>query len=107
MMETSDLFKDFYFKLVETLPMNDAIFIAQLYSCRLLYDDLKEHVESLATKAKKAMHFLDHVIKPSMTSDGSSSFDKLLNVMEENEYQHVKELAKQIKDSLRERYKTG
>ena len=71
--------------------MNDAIFIAKLYSCDLLPDDLKERVESLRTEAEKAMYFMDHMIKPSVTSDGCS-FDKLLNVMESSNYPCVKEL---------------
>ena len=78
-MSTSEVFKEFYSKLVKTLPMNDAIFIAELYSRDLLSDDLKEHIELLTTEGRKVMYFLDHVIKPSVTSDGVSSFDKLLN----------------------------
>ena len=83
--------------------MNDALFIAKLYSRDLLPDDVKEHVQSLPTKAKKAMHFLDHVIKPSVTIGVGSSFDQLLNVMEDSDYQGVKELAKLIRNSLRKK----
>ena len=98
-MSTSEVFKEFYCKLVETLPMNDALFIAKLYSCDLLPDDIKEHVHSvsLPTKANKAMYFLDHVIKPSVTTGVGSSFDQLLNVMEDSEHQGVKEVAKLIR----------
>lgn len=102
-MSTSKVFKEFYSKLVETLPMNDALFIAKLYSHDLLPDDTKEHVQSLPTRADKAMYFLDHVIKPSVTTSVGSSFDQLLNVMEDSEYQGVKELAKLIRTSLRKR----
>ena len=88
------IFQQFYSKLVETLPMDDPNFTAKLYSARLLSNYLKEYVESRspATRTEKATRFLDQVIKPSMTS-----FDKLLHVMENSEYQHVKELVKQIK----------
>ena len=104
-MSTSKVFKDFYSKLVETLPMKDALFIAKLYSCDLLPDDIKEHVHSvsLPTKADKATYFLDHVIKPSVTTGVGNSFDQLLNVMENSEHQGVKELAKLIRTSLRKR----
>ena len=102
-MSTSAVFKEFYSKLVKTLPMNDAIFIAELYSHDLLSNDLKAHIESLTTEGRKAMYFLDHVIKPSVTSDIGSSFDKLLNVIEDSEYQGVKELAEQIRTSVRKR----
>ena len=100
---SSVVFKQFYSKLVETLPMNDAIFIARLYSCDLLPGDLKERVESLRTEAEKTMYFMDHVIKPSVTSDDGSSFDKLLNVMESCNYPCVKELANHIRASIRKR----
>ena len=43
-MSTSEVFKEFYSKLVKTLPMNDALFIAELYSRDLLPDDVIEHV---------------------------------------------------------------
>ena len=98
-----EVFKEFYSKLVETLPMNDALFIAKLYSCDLLPDDIKEYVQSLPTRANKAMYFLDHVIKPSVTTGVGSSFDQLLNVMEDSEHQGVKELAKLIRTSVRKR----
>ena len=78
--------------------MDDPNFTAKLYSARLLSSYLKEYVESRspATRTEKATRFLDQVIKPSMTS-----FDKLLHVMEDSEYQHVKELAEKIRASLR------
>ena len=97
------VFKQFYSKLVETLPMDDAVFIAKLFSNDLLPGDLKNQLKLLhRTSADKAVLFLDRVIEPSVTSDGGSSFDKLLNVMEDSEYQHVKKLTKQIKTILQE-----
>ena len=87
--------------------MDDAVFIAKLFSKDLLPGDLKNQLKLLhRTSADKAVLFLDTVIEPSVTSDGGSSFDKLLNVMEDNEYPHVKELAKQIRTSLRKRSKS-
>ena len=91
---STEVFQQFYSKLVEKLPMDDPNFTAKLYSARLLPSHLKEYVESRSpvTRTAKAIRFLDQVIKPSMTS-----FTELLSVMEDSEYQHVKELAKQIK----------
>ena len=83
--------------------MDDVRFIAQLYSERLLPGNLKSLVKAQKTSADKAALFLDSVIEPSVTSDGGSSFDKLLNVMRDSEYQHVKELAKQIRSNLAKR----
>ena len=84
--------------------MDDTVFIAKLFSNDLLPGDLKNQLKLLhRTSADKAVLFLDSVIEPSVTSDGGSSFDKLLNVMEDGEYTCVKELAKWIKTSLRKR----
>ena len=96
-MSTTELFQQFYSKLVETLPMDDVKFIAKLYSDRLLPGNLKNQLKAEKTSADKAAHFLDSVIEPSMTSDGGKMFDVLLNVMEDSEYDHVKELARIIR----------
>ena len=102
-----DVFQQFYSKLVKTLPMDDTVFTAELFSNDLLPGDLKNQVNlPHKTSADKATLLLNNVIEPSVTSDGGSSFDKLLNVMEDSEYQHVKELAKQIRTSLRNRSST-
>ena len=94
-----DVFQQFSCQLVDTLPMDDVRFITKLYSERLLPGNLKSQVKAQKTSADKAALFLDSVIEPSVTSDGGSSFDKLLNVMMDSEYQHVKELAKQIRSN--------
>ena len=103
-MSTSDVFKMFYLKLAKCLPMDDTVFRAELFVNDLLPGDHKERVESLTTESDKAVYFLDHVIKPSVTGgDHGSSFDKLLNVMEDSDHQGVKELAKEIRTSQRKR----
>ena len=95
------VFQQFYSKLVKTLPMDDAVFTAELFSNDLLPGDLKNQLKLLhRTSADKAVLFLDSVIEPSVTSDGGSSFDKLLHVMEDSEHQHLKELVVQIRTSL-------
>ena len=99
---SAKLFRQFYSKLVKTLPMDDFLFTAELYSRDLFADDIKEHVESLDTRAQKASYFLDHVIKPSVTSGVGSNFDQLLNVMEDSDHQGVRELAKLIRGNLGE-----
>ena len=96
------VFQQFYGKLVKTLPMDDVVFTAELFSNDLLPGNLKSQLKSEKTSADKAALFLDSVIEPSVTSDGGSSFDKLLHVMEDSEYQHVKELVVQIRTSLLE-----
>ena len=97
------VFQQFYSKLVKTLPMDDAMFIAELFSNDLLPGDVKNQLKLLhRTSVDKASLFLDSVIEPSVTSDGGSGFDKLLNIMKDSEYPHMKELAKQIRASLQE-----
>ena len=103
--QSARVFQQFYSKLVKTLPMDDAVFTAELFSNNLLPGNLKSQIKSEKTSADKAALFLDSVIEPSVTSDGGSSFYKLLHVMDE--YQHVKELAEQIRDNLRERNNHG
>ena len=93
---SNEVFRQFYSELIETLPMRDPNFTAKLYSAGLLSSYLKEYVEyATYTRAEKAAYFLDQTIKPSVTN-----FNKLLNVMEDSEYQHVKDLAKQIKTNI-------
>ena len=87
--------------VVVLLPMDDVRFITKLYSERLLPSNLLSQVNlAHKTSADKAVLFLDSVIKPSVTIDGGSSFDKLLDVMRDSEYQHVKELAKRIRQEI-------
>ena len=83
--------------------MKDALFVAELYSHGLLPDDLKDQIKSLATQADMAMHFLDNVIKPDVTSGigNGESFDKLLTVMNDSENLTVQRLAEQIRSKLR------
>ena len=66
-MSTSEVFKDYYSKLlVETLPMS-TVFVAKLYSCGLLPRELKNKLNLLqGTPEDKATLFLDSVIEPSM-----------------------------------------
>ena len=101
-MSTSEVFKQFYYKLVVTLPMSDVTFTAQLVSHDLLPGDLNDQMKSLATASDKAAHFLDRVIKPAVTIGVVRGFNELLNVMEDSEYFNVKELAQQIRSKLKE-----
>ena len=85
--------------LVRILPMDDVMFTAQLYQRDLLPGDSKAEMESKCTRAKKAEYFLDHVIQPTLRNS-IGSFNKLLKVMEDSEYDNVKELAKLITTRL-------
>ena len=102
-MSTSKVFQLFYAKLVKTLPMDDAVFIAELFSANLLPGDVKDFVESKPSRAIKASYFLDHMIKLSVMTGAGRSFDDLIKVMENSEYDSVKELAELIRCRLRKR----
>ena len=103
-MTAMEVFKQFYSKLVTTLPMDDEIFIAELYSKSLLDHEMKLKIEVELTRSKKAVQFLDKCIYPNFDSGGYWKFDELLNVMEDSEDLKVKKLARAIKVGLR---KTG
>ena len=100
-MSTSVVFKQFFAKLAKSLPMDDPLFVAELFSHDLLPGDHYDQIESRSTRADKAVYFLNHVIKPAMISD-VGSFNELCKVMEDSEYSNVKELAQQIRSKLSE-----
>lgn len=91
-----DVFKQFYCKLVGMLPMNDSLFIAKLFSARLLPHDMFEKLQNMCiTSADKATQFLDCLIYWD-----DISFNVFLDVMEDSEYCCVEQLAKEIRTSL-------
>ena len=101
-MSTSEVFTQFFAKLARSLPMDDPIFVAELFSHDLLPGDHYDKVKSPAkTRAEKATHFLDSVIKPTISTDDGRCFIELLNVMEDSDF-GIKELAQQIRSKLRE-----
>ena len=91
-------------KLVKCLPMDDILFIAKLSKHKLLPGNTKDQLKGLLTEADKASYFLDHIIKPALDIDDTSSFNKLLSVMEHCHYEHVEKLACKIKSEVN---KTG
>ena len=96
------VFQEFYSKLVDTLPMDDTTFIAELYRSGLLPGDQKNLISVQGTQKQKSAYFLDNTIKPSVTIEVGTSFSDLLTVMENSEYENVKGLAKQIQIRLRD-----
>ena len=101
-MSTSEVFQQFYVKLVKKLPMDDSLFTAELFACGLLPGDLKQQINTKNTPVDKATYFLDHKISPDVSVGNSTSFDKLLDVMEDSGNDSLKELAEEIKTALKE-----
>ncbi|XP_065883280.1 uncharacterized protein [Dysidea avara] len=90
------VFKKYYYDLVKSLPMNDTLFIASLYSNNLLPGDMKDVIESISTKAQKATKFLDSIIKPTIESNDGTRFGVLLEVMKDSEDYNIRKLADTI-----------
>ena len=89
------IIKQFYPKLVKTLPMDDVCFRSKLYSADLLPGNLKDQVKLKPTCADKAEYFLDQIIK------NEADFIKLLEVLEQiNDNNSMIELARQIRNEI-------
>ena len=100
-MSAEKTFKQFYIPLVTTLPMDDVIFVATLYSSGVLPGKLKSLLWSEPTAPAKASLFLDKVIGPSVSIGDSERLYMLLDCMEEHESKEVQDLAKKIKSQFR------
>ena len=90
----------YYSYLVKCLPMDDTVFTATLTKHKLLPGNIKSQLTALRTQADRALYFLDHVIKPALDIDDTSSFNKLLSIMEQCGYDHVEKLACKIKSGI-------
>ena len=101
-MSASEVFRQFYVKLVKKLPMDDSLFSAELFACGLLPGDLKQQIKAEKTPVDKATCFLDYKISSDVCVGDSTSFNKLLNVMEDSENDSLKALAEEIKTALKE-----
>jgi len=60
--------------------MDDAVFIAELFSANLLSGEAKYLVDSKPTRASQAKYFLDHMIEPSVMTGVGRSFGDLIKV---------------------------
>ena len=95
-----NLYEKYGEKLIKCLPMEDSIFIAKLLKYELLPGDIINVLKTFPTQDAKAYYFLDHVIKPALDTDDTSSFDNLLSVMEHCDITFVEALAHEIKAEL-------
>ena len=101
MSSMKQLYTDYYTKLVRVLPMNDALFMAHLYSSQFLPGDAKESVAARTTRAEKASFFLDNYIEKGFEDDGSNPlFLELLKLMQRSDNLTLKSVANDI-DSKR------
>ena len=92
---TEDVFKEFYPKLLEILPINRLI--SQLYSKQLLSSNHKDRLQALSTNKERAKCFLDDVIEPGLKIGYMDQFDEMLAVMVKSDDPAVKFLANEMK----------
>ena len=100
MSHIKKLYENYYAKLVACLPMDDAFFIANLCGNQLLPGDTDSTLKSKSSRAEKALYFLSQVIKPALDIDDTSDFTKLLTIMKECDYNHVRTLSQKIIDDI-------
>ena len=101
MSQIKTIYVNYVDKLVECLPMDDTLFITKLSTQHLLPGDTESKIKALLTQADKASYFLNHVIKPALVIDDTCGFRKLLSVMQECDYEHVKKLSRQISNDIK------
>ena len=99
-MTHKEAFDKYSEELVKCLPMNDTFFIAKLSTFNLLPGNINNQLKALPTQPDKAMYLLDHVIKPALATSDTNSFENLLSVMEQCDYDHVRKIACQIKSQM-------
>ena len=97
------VFEEYAKEMIKCLPMNDPIFIADLFVNNLLSGDTKDELDDIPGRANEAQYLLYDVIKPSLDIDDTSSFNRLLSVMEHCDYQNVHTLSREIKSYLDKR----
>ena len=93
-------YEKYYERMVHCLPMNDARFVAKLYSHQLLPGDTESQLETKTTPAAKAAYFLSRVVKRALDGNDTSSFNNLLSVMESCDYADLNKLAYEIKSKI-------
>ena len=94
---SKEVFKEFYPKLLEILPV-DCI-IPHFYSKRLLSSVHKGKLDSLSIYKERIKYFLDEVIEPSLKIGYVDQFDEMLAIMMKSDDPAVKFLANEIKKS--------
>ena len=101
-METAKyVYKCFFLKLVQTLPMSDVIFLALLFRHDLFPGNLREEVLAKPTRADRAEHFLTNAIEHYLFAEEDfMPFRHLLEVMSLCNHAPLKNLAAEINQRL-------
>ena len=99
-MSHLEVYEKYTEMLVSTLPMDDVTFTTKLSSCGLLPGGVYDKMKALGSEAGKADYFLNKIIKAALNINDTDNFNKLLTVMEECDYSHLKNLAGKMKSNL-------
>ena len=97
------VYREFRLKLLESLPMLDAVFLELLKHQNLFPGDLKEQVLARDTRMGKAVWFLDNAIEHPLNIDNFNPLCKLLTAMADEMYlknDFLKQLATKIEQEL-------
>ena len=100
MSSTERIFRQFYVKLVKSLPLQNAVFVAELFSAHMLSIDLKKRIKAEKTPEDKATCFLDDKIYLDISKGDFRSFDVLLNIMKKKDFRTLNNLAEKITVAL-------
>ena len=95
-----EVYRKFYAKLVQSLPLKDAHFRAALISKQLFYGDLLDQVDAKRINAEMSEHFLINTIDFSLNVGMTNPFGSLLQVMENFDSPVLQSLAKEINTDL-------
>ena len=95
----SEAFETYYEKLVDSLPMKNEMFMADLTS--LCSDDLKANLAVLLTRSAQAICFLENEIKVPLDDDYIEPFTELLSIMENFDDIQLQMLAQEIQQCIR------
>ena len=99
-MSHLEVYEKYTETLVRTLPMDDVTFTTRLFSCGLLPSGVYDKMKSLGNETEKAEYFLNKIIKAAFDIDDTDDFNKLLTVMEECDYNRLRNLAGKMKSNL-------
>ena len=95
-----EIFQRNYKNLMMVLPLNDDLFMAELYMHDLLPGNLKATLSAIPVPTTRASHFLDNAIMPSVSINDRKKFNVLLNVMTNCNNETVRTLGETINSML-------
>ena len=92
-----DIFKEFYPKLLEILPVDSLL--NHLFSKQLLSGAQKDRLRDIPTNRERVKYFLDEVVERGLKIGFMDQFDEVLAVMANSDDPTVKFLAKEMMKS--------